>query len=464
MNYFFKSSDIEVYPAGFRGQSYGKSKLVTEENFTSMLSMDNTKDGLYKDQRDDTESTLILKLAGYAFKFSNENFQKLLNDIAFDYKTNPLSERQPLQDYLYKVYACIRFRDIPAGNGSSSNTGPVGKVLNDIDSGASENIILDVKVGAEDYFRGLTFIVSNTDPISLTNISYSKNIGCYVKIRQATDDSHEYNNGYNSYYTPTETDPNQKYLNTYRYVNGDVYNDYAGDSDLNYKGIFDDLTGNLLKLELCGWERDQDATSSSLNIPNKVMFCWATGSGKQSEEHCEELKVEGIYHDAFNVIDKYSYKKVSAIDKFSFFTTSIGNNAFENDIDLNSINWNTPYLKSIGNSAFKGCIAINTLIIPDGVTEIGDRAFYGCTGITGSSETNILELPSSINTIGAFAFGNSGESGTSNKNYKVGKVIIHNFEDRISGKPWGTDYGKIKYESRYNQHLLIDGGIIDTVN
>ena len=40
------------------------------------------------------------------------------------------------------------------------------------------------------------------------------------------------------------------------------------------------------------------------------------------------------------------------------------------------------------------------VVIPDGVMEIGDRAFYGCSGLTS------ITIPDSVTKIGTFAFGN----------------------------------------------------------
>lgn len=67
------------------------------------------------------------------------------------------------------------------------------------------------------------------------------------------------------------------------------------------------------------------------------------------------------------------------------------------------IGWKTSVIPSdgsvetIGNEAFAGS-GITNLVIPDGITEIGERAFIGCT------ELLSLEMPISVKKIRAFAF------------------------------------------------------------
>ena len=53
---------------------------------------------------------------------------------------------------------------------------------------------------------------------------------------------------------------------------------------------------------------------------------------------------------------------------------------------------------SFGDRAFYGCTGLTSVTIPDGVTTIGDYPFYGCSGLTS------LTIPDSVPSIGASAF------------------------------------------------------------
>ena len=78
---------------------------------------------------------------------------------------------------------------------------------------------------------------------------------------------------------------------------------------------------------------------------------------------------------------------------------------------------------AIGERAFYGCTGLINLTIPNSVTAIGERAFYGCTGLTN------LTIPNSVTAIGDFAFNDCnslakvsfGEAVT-----LIGKLVFYN--------------------------------------
>ena len=77
--------------------------------------------------------------------------------------------------------------------------------------------------------------------------------------------------------------------------------------------------------------------------------------------------------------------------------TSIGNYAFYNYNGLTSITI-PDSVTSIGGWAFYGCTGLTSIVIPDSVTSIGDHAFYNCGGLT-----NVM-IGSNVKSIGGGAF------------------------------------------------------------
>jgi len=79
--------------------------------------------------------------------------------------------------------------------------------------------------------------------------------------------------------------------------------------------------------------------------------------------------------------------------------TSIGNYAFFNCSGLTSLTI-PDGVTYIGDYAFSYCSGLTgSLTIPDGVTYIGNRAFYNCSGLTGA-----LTIPDGVTSIGDGAF------------------------------------------------------------
>ena len=77
--------------------------------------------------------------------------------------------------------------------------------------------------------------------------------------------------------------------------------------------------------------------------------------------------------------------------------TNIGDYAFYNCTGLTSITI-PGSVTSIGERTFFDCTGLTSVTIPDGVTSIGDSAFWGCTGLTN------ITIPDSVTIIGDYAF------------------------------------------------------------
>ena len=100
--------------------------------------------------------------------------------------------------------------------------------------------------------------------------------------------------------------------------------------------------------------------------------------------------------------------------------TKIGELAFSNCLSLESVTISNS-VTSIGDGAFSNCISLESVTIPDSVTSIGETAFYGCSSLAsvtiGNSVTSIGEtafygcsslasvtIPDSVTSIGYKAF------------------------------------------------------------
>ena len=77
--------------------------------------------------------------------------------------------------------------------------------------------------------------------------------------------------------------------------------------------------------------------------------------------------------------------------------TSIGNNAFNGCTGLTSITIRDGVM-IIGSNAFNGCTALTSITIPDSVTSIGSNTFKGCIALTS------ITIPDSVTSIQSSAF------------------------------------------------------------
>jgi len=175
---------------------------------------------------------------------------------------------------------------------------------------------------------------------------------------------------------------------------------------------------------------------TSITIPDSV-----TSIGDQAFSYCDELTyivvAEGNvkYHSEGNCIIETESKTLIVGCKNSVIpdngsVTNIGDWAFYYCSGLTSITIPSS-ITSIGNWAFYYCTRLKSVTIPDSVTSIGDWAFYGCTSLTS------ITVPDSVTSVGKSAF--SKCSGLTSINYNGTKEQWANI---YKGGDWNSRTGE----------------------
>ncbi len=123
------------------------------------------------------------------------------------------------------------------------------------------------------------------------------------------------------------------------------------------------------------------------------------------------------------LLEQLNYEQRKQLVTLSLFgdgVTEIGNSAFDGCSRLTNVVIGNG-VTSIGERGFNDCTGLTSIIIPDSVTSIGWRAFSGCKGLTsvaiGNSVTSIggfafdgctgltsITIPDSVTSIGNYAF------------------------------------------------------------
>lgn len=140
----------------------------------------------------------------------------------------------------------------------------------------------------------------------------------------------------------------------------------------------------------------------SVTIPNSM-----TSIGSGAFSYCSALTSVTIPESVADIGQRafYGCSSVASIvvaDGNTVYDSREGCNAIirksDNELMLGCKNTTIPNsVKNIGKEAFSNCRDLTQIIIPDGITSIGDWAFSYC-GLES------IEFPSSVETIGEFAF------------------------------------------------------------
>ena len=161
---------------------------------------------------------------------------------------------------------------------------------------------------------------------------------------------------------------------------------------------------------------------SNINIPSSVVningnpFCdWNGKLHNESKVFVYERQV--LFNKDKTTLIAYRSKEKNYIIPNG--VTNIGDRAFSECKSLTSIKIPNS-VKNIGDSAFYGCRSLTSINIPDSVTNIGDKAFWGCSSLTS------INIPNSVTNIGDSAFRRCD-----NLPAKIKSDIIQRFGEKV---------------------------------
>ena len=132
---------------------------------------------------------------------------------------------------------------------------------------------------------------------------------------------------------------------------------------------------------------------------NPFAYCRTLKSIFVSSEHPYFFAIDGVlFRKADSCLISYPKGREYTTYNIPQGITAIGDSAFYYCDSLTSVSI-PDSVTSIGDNAFYFCESLTSVTIPDSVTAIGDSAFYYCDSLTSVS------IPDSVTSIGDYAFG-----------------------------------------------------------
>ena len=174
---------------------------------------------------------------------------------------------------------------------------------------------------------------------------------------------------------------------------------------------------------------DSCKSLTSVSIPDSVeqigmnpfAACFKLKTISVSPEHLYFATIDGVL---FRKADKALISYPAGISSSTYTIpqgiTAIGDSAFYSCDSLTSVSI-PDSVTSIGDSAFYSCDFLTSVSIPDSVTSIGDSAFYYCKSLTSVS------IPDSVTAIGDSAFAGC---------YSLTSITIPDFVTQIGVNPF----------------------------
>ena len=170
---------------------------------------------------------------------------------------------------------------------------------------------------------------------------------------------------------------------------GNCYEDYKKET-WEYEILEYTVTGGKIYIEsVTGIITDADPSVTAAEIPSQINGWTITAIEESAFEECSNLVRITIPESVTSIGDR-AFRHCSSLSSFTIpeNVNRIGNNAFAYCTSLNSITI-PDSVTSIGASAFWGCSSLTSIMIPDSVTSIGDWAFEECSSLTNVYITDI---------------------------------------------------------------------------
>ncbi|MBR2375825.1 MAG: leucine-rich repeat protein [Clostridia bacterium] len=150
------------------------------------------------------------------------------------------------------------------------------------------------------------------------------------------------------------------------------------------------------------------ALENKANEPYIYVGKWVIACAQDTLKELTEIVSDTFRADTVGIAD--ATFAISPKLKKIVFSTSIqyvGKYAFYGCIELTALT-TTASLIEIGDYAFKNCTFLGRPSLAFGLKRIGDGAFAGCSALNNSTNTNVLLVPDSLESVGMDAFKNSG--------------------------------------------------------